>query len=254
MGRLTPAVHVLWLAVLAFVQAGAQSKPCTASGTVQDGKRHGHWVECFGGGKYEGEYRDGERHGWWTHFLDNGEVQHGLVLEGIRVGIWTATKPDGSIYLHRYHDGKGHLDYRTRYGKMNNPPPCKKTPKPSASVSSAAGTPAKPLEKERKQGFENLEPIPIPLTRFPSTVLASKVLADIHERCQRRLGKIQQELVLVCTGQEIEAFIRLVDDTALDRDFIEECKQSLLLKSGWGAVEGCVRMETQKQSRKLPRQ
>ena len=252
MASLPRVFHVLWVAILACMQAGAHSKPRTPTGEEQDGKRHGHWVECYGGGKYEGEYRDGQRHGWWTHTLDNGEVQHGLVLEGLRVGIWTATRPDGSIYLHRYHDGRGHLDYCTRYGKLNNPPPCKKTREPSAAVSSAARTRARPLDKKRKQEFENLEPIPIPSTRFPSTVLASKVLANIHERCQRQAGKIQQELVLVCIGQEIEAFIRLVDDTALDRDLIEECKQSLLPKSGWGAVEGCVHMEMERQ--KLPRQ
>ena len=252
MDRLNPVFHVLSVAILACMQAGAQSNPCTPSGKMQDGKRHGHWVECFGGGKYEGEYRNGQRHGWWTHTLDNGEVQHGLVMEGIRVGIWTATKPDGSIYLHRYHDGKGHLDYRTRYRKMNNPPPCKKkTRKPATSVSNAAETRARPLEKKRKQELDDLDPIPIPSTRFPSYVLASKVLADIHERCQRQLGRIQQELVLTCVGQEIEAFLRLVNDPDQDRDLIEACKQSLLSQSGWPIVEGCVR--SKKEKRKLPR-
>ena len=106
-----------------------------------------------------------------------------------------------------------------------------------------------PACRERSH-FEGLDPIPIPSTRFPSTVLASKVLDDIHERCQRQLGRIQQELVLVCIEQEIEAFIRLVDDTALDQNLIEDCKQSLLPKTGWNIVEGCVRrMEKEKRNR-----
>ena len=100
------------------------------SGRLQDGKKHGHWVERGGtwskegsydydngrwvGGRWskEGSYVDGKKHGRWVFRDADGNVEKGSYKNGKRHGRWVDRGDlDGKLRWHYegdYVDGKRH--------------------------------------------------------------------------------------------------------------------------------------------------
>ena len=62
-----------------------------STGRLEDGKRHGTWVERSADGDVrEGPYVEGKRHGGWVVRYKSGRVDEGSVVDGKRHGDWAA--------------------------------------------------------------------------------------------------------------------------------------------------------------------
>ena len=88
------------------------------TGRLQDGEKHGHWVERSAGGNVvEGPYVDGKMHGDWVLRLADGGVQEGPYVHGKRHGHWVARLADGNVVEGPYVDGKQHGRWVERSAK-----------------------------------------------------------------------------------------------------------------------------------------
>lgn len=68
------------------------------TGSLQDGKTHGRWVEKFASGiVQEGPYVQGKRHGKWVLRGPDGGVQKGPFVEGRQEGHWVLRSANGTI-------------------------------------------------------------------------------------------------------------------------------------------------------------
>ena len=85
-----------------------------ASGTVSeapyvDGKLHGRWVtRTAGGGMQEGPYVDGKMHGRWVFRTADGTVFEGPIVDGKMHGRWVTRTADGKVLETPYVDGEAH--------------------------------------------------------------------------------------------------------------------------------------------------
>ena len=77
---------------------GGKSFTQTATGTLSDGKRHGHWVERGDDGSvWEGHFVDGKPHGHWVERDADGSVWEGPYVDGVMHGHWVVRRADGSV-------------------------------------------------------------------------------------------------------------------------------------------------------------
>ena len=72
-------------------------------GPYENGKRHGDWVEHTkyrSGDDYsvhEGPYVDGEQHGQWVARFPDGRVWEGPIVKGASHGVWVTRDSDGRV-------------------------------------------------------------------------------------------------------------------------------------------------------------
>ena len=79
------------------------------TGRLQDGKRHGDWVERFADGTVqEGPYVDGKMHGRWVLRGADGSIGEGPVVDGKMHGQWVIRWADGDVQEGPYVDDKKH--------------------------------------------------------------------------------------------------------------------------------------------------
>ena len=78
------------------------------TGHLQDGEKHGHWVERSAGTVQEGPYVDGKMHGDWVVRSAKGTVQEGPFVDSKMHGRWVFRLADGGVYEGPYVDGKKH--------------------------------------------------------------------------------------------------------------------------------------------------
>ena len=80
-----------------------------STGRLEDGKRHGRWVERSAEGDVrEGPYVDGKRHGDWVERSANGRVGKGPYENGKRQGRWVMRFADGSVKEGPYANDRKH--------------------------------------------------------------------------------------------------------------------------------------------------
>ncbi|CCW67341.1 unnamed protein product [Phytomonas sp. Hart1] len=85
----------------------------TYKGSWQNGKKHGHGIECNAEEIYEGEFVDGMRHGHGIlrHISDDGYCYEGDFSQGKLSGIsGKLTFPNGAIVTGSFEDGVPHGD------------------------------------------------------------------------------------------------------------------------------------------------
>ena len=79
------------------------------TGHLQEGKRHGRWVERRAHGTvWEGPYVEGERHGRWVIRDADGGVWEGPYAEGMTVGRWVGRLANGGVWGGTHVEGKRH--------------------------------------------------------------------------------------------------------------------------------------------------
>ena len=78
-----------------------------STGRLEDGKRHGTWVERSADGDVrEGPYVEGKRHGDWVVRYKSGRVDEGSVVDGKRHGDWVERSANGRVGKGPYENGK----------------------------------------------------------------------------------------------------------------------------------------------------
>ena len=81
----------------------------TATGQLQQGKRHGRWVQRDAdGGVAEVPYVDGKRHGRWVQRDADGGVSEGPYVDGKEHGRWVLRHASGAVFEGPFVDGKQH--------------------------------------------------------------------------------------------------------------------------------------------------
>ena len=66
------------------------------TGRLENGKKHGRWVERYANGRVEeGPYVDGRRQGRWVWRDADGTVWEGRYWDGKKDGNWVIRNPDG---------------------------------------------------------------------------------------------------------------------------------------------------------------
>ena len=89
-------------------------------GSYVDGKQHGHWIWRFASGDFaEGPYVDGKRHGHWVSRYADGQVQEGLYVDGDEHGHWVIRFADGQVQEGPYVDGRRHGRWVIRFASGN---------------------------------------------------------------------------------------------------------------------------------------
>ena len=93
-------------------------------GQLQNGKKHGHWVESFidstiyveGDSPHslsvaEGLYVEGKRHGYWVTHLDSTIYEAGPYMDGKKHGDWVHYFSEEGQSIYNVHIGMGYDDY-----------------------------------------------------------------------------------------------------------------------------------------------
>ena len=90
------------------------------SGGLQDGRRHGQWVQrTSGGGVLQGMFAQGKKHGQWIARFANGTVWQGPYVEGEKHGQWIERRGDGAVDEGPYVEGKKHGQWVERTSDGN---------------------------------------------------------------------------------------------------------------------------------------
>ena len=97
-----------------WVERGADGD--VREGPYVDGKRHGQWVERNANGSvWEGPYVDGKLHGQWVFRYANGDVHEGPIVDNKPHGQWVERGADGDVREGPFVDGKRHGQWVIRY-------------------------------------------------------------------------------------------------------------------------------------------
>ena len=96
-----------------FTTSSGQKSRIEAMGHLQNGKKHGRWVERDSTGKVvtEGSFVDGKRHGEWVSNTSDG-VWKASYVDGKRHGRWVSRDSNGKVVSEgSFVDGKKHGEW-----------------------------------------------------------------------------------------------------------------------------------------------